>query len=85
LTSGEGQRALSNGCSREQECFAYILSLEVRIEGENALDRLSFCHQGDNGRHRDPESAQAGNAPHLARIRGDPPELHEAIVAGLDP
>jgi hypothetical protein len=81
LTSGEGQRARSNSRSREQECFANILRLKVRIEAENALDRLSFCHQGNNGRHRDSESAQARNAPHLARIRGDPPELHGASVA----
>jgi len=47
LTSGEGQRALSNGGGREQKRSAHILGFKVWIEGENALDRLPFCDKGD--------------------------------------
>jgi hypothetical protein len=40
----------------------------------------SFCDEGDDGRNRDPEPAQAGNAPHLPCIRCDALEAGKRLL-----
>ena len=75
-TGCEGQRTFPNRLGGTHQRLANVLSFQVRVEREDIVCGLPLGHQGDDGRHRNPQAAQAWDAPHLPGIGRDPRELH---------
>jgi hypothetical protein len=80
FTGGERKNSFPNRLGGEEERFANVASVEIRIERENVLRRLAFSDESDDRRDRDPKAAQAGDASHLARIGRNSLEVHGASL-----
>ena len=81
FAGGEGQRSFADGFGRKEQRFADVVSLEVGVQREDALCRLPFSREGNDGRNWNPKTAKTRNSPHLAGIGRDPLELHIDSVA----
>ena len=80
FASGERQSTFSDRLGSEEQRFADVLGLEIRIERENLLRRLSFGDQGHDCRDWNPKSAQARYSSHLAGVGRHSLELHTALL-----
>lgn len=80
LARGQRQRALSDGFCCEEQCFANVLSFEVRIQSQDLVDGFSLSDQRNDSCDRDAEPAKARNASHLTRVSRYAVELHALIV-----
>jgi len=62
---------LSHRLSGVSECRVNVLRLQIGKRSKNVLLRHSFRNHADDGRHGNPQAANARHAVHLLRIDGD--------------
>ena len=74
----ERQGTFADGLGGEEQRFADVLRLEVRVERKDVVRRLSLGDQCHDCRDWNSQPAQAGHSSHLERVDCHAMKLHTA-------